>query len=115
MYLPNSLFNTCSLFHCSVMVAIAMYIVSLFNLQVLCLGVLIAAAVAISAINELDDLAMEQDLIFENASSSRGAAGWLVFACCVALIFHAVMITIQIFYFKCGFKKVFRQYVFIVS
>ena len=85
----------------------------------MCLGVLIAATVAVSAVNEVDDLAndfaIERGIEYENTSSYRGAAGWLVFVGCTALIFHAVMITIQILYFKCSTNEHFKQYMLIVS
>ena len=87
----------------------------LLNLQVFCTGALVAASIALSAINNAENLAMEQGFVYENASSYRGAAGWLVFACCAALIYHAVMITIQILYFKCSSIKHFKEYLFIVS
>ena len=86
-----------------------------FYLQVLCTGVLIAAAIAVSAINEVADLYVEQGNEYDNASSYRGAAGWLVFVGSAALIFHAVMIAIQILYFKCSTNKHFKHYMLIVS
>ena len=78
-------------------------------------GVLIAAAVAVSAINEVDDIARERGGEYENAGSYRGAAGWLVFVGCAAIIFHVIMISIQILYFKCTIKKHFSQFAIIVS
>ena len=87
----------------------------LFNVQVFCIGVLIAAAVAVSAINETDNLARERGGEYENADRYRGGAGWLVFVGCAAIVFHAVMISMEIFYFKCTAKKHFTQYLYIVS
>ena len=78
-------------------------------------GVLIAAAIAVSAINELDDMATEQGGEYENAGSYRGAAGWLVFIGCAAIIFHVIMISIQILYFKCTIKQHFSQFAITVS
>ena len=86
-----------------------------FYLQVFCTGVLIAAAIAVSAINEVDELYMEQGIEYDNASSYRGAAGWLVFVGCAVLIFHAVMLAIQILYFKCSTNKHLKRYLLIVS
>ena len=78
-------------------------------------GVLIAAAIAVSAINEVDDLANERGGEYENAGSYRGAAGWLVFVGCAAITFHVVMINIQILYFKCTVKEHFTQFAITVS
>ena len=58
---------------------------------------------------------MERGGEFEDANSYRGAAGWLVFLGCAALIFHAAMISVQILYFKCSKKEHFKKYQFIVS
>ena len=80
-----------------------------------CTGVLIAAAIAVSAINEVDDIANERGGEYEGADRYRGAAGWLVFVGCAAIVFHVVMINIQILYFKCTVKKCLTQYSIIVS
>ena len=81
-----------------------------------CIGVLIAAIIALSAINEVDDILNERGGgEYEDADSYRGAAGWLVFVGCAAIVFHVVMISIQIFYFKCTAKKYLTQYTMIVS
>ena len=78
-------------------------------------GVLIAAAIAVLAINEVDDIANERGGEYGNAGSYRGAAGWLVFVGCVAIIFHVIMTSIQIVYFKCTVKKHFTQFAITVS
>ena len=80
-----------------------------------CTGVLIAATIALSAINEVDDIANERSGEYEDADSYRGAAGWLVFVGSAAIVFDVVMISIQILYFKCTVKKYFTQYSIIVS
>ena len=87
----------------------------LFHLQVTSIGVLIAAAVAVLAINEVDDIAREQGREYENAVSYRVAAGWLVFVGCAAIIFHVIMISIQILYFKCTIKEHFSRFAIIVN
>ena len=60
---------------------------------------LIAAAVAISAIDDLDDFAHQYDSEFRHADSYRGAAGWLLFVGIAAVIYHGIMIIIRILYF----------------
>ena len=69
----------------------------LSNLQALSLGVLIAASVAVSAINEVEDLInpSASDVHRFDADSYRGAAGWLIFVASTAFLFHIVMIIIR--------------------
>ena len=89
-----------------------MYVCIVFTLlQLLCLAILIAAAVAISAINDLDDYAGE----YRHANDYRGAAGWLVFVAIVAIIYHGFMIFIRILYFTPIIDSFFSGYSFAVS
>ena len=112
---PYLLFKFLIFYHSSVCSIAISPLLLLFHLQVFCTGVLIAAAIALSAINEVDDIANERSGEYEDADSYRGAAGWLVFVGCAAIVFDVVMISIQILYFKCTVKKYFTQYSIIVS
>ena len=84
-------------------------------MQIICLGMLIAAAVAISAIDDLDDFAHQYDSEFKHADSYRGAAGWLLFVGIVAVIYHGIMIFIRALYFSSHISNSFAGYSFTVS
>ena len=89
----------------------------LFNLQVFCIGVLIPAAVAISAVNSVED-SFEQlgnGSEYENASSYRSAAIYLVWISSLAMVFHILMIIVRILYMTSVMKKLFRIHVLLVS
>ena len=75
----------------------------------------IAAAVAISAINDLDDTANVYGNEYRHADDYRGAAGWLIFVGIVAIIYHGFMIFIRILYFTPNINSFFSGYSFVVS
>ena len=79
--------------------------------QILCLVTLSAAAVAVSAVNDIDDYVGD----FKHADSYRGAAGWLVFVGLAAVVYHAIMIFIRIIYFAANIGRSFAGFSFTVS
>ena len=85
----------------------------LFKLQAFSLGVLIAASVAISAINEVEDFL--GDYYDYDADSYRGAAGWLIFVACAAIIYHIATIIVRILYMASVIEKYHQTYALIVS
>ena len=88
----------------------------LFKLQGFSLGVLIAASVAISAINEVEDsLGFLGDYYDYDADSYRGAAGWLIFVACAAIIYHIATIIVRILYMTSVIEKHHQTYALIVS
>ena len=91
----------------------------LFNPQVFSLGVLIAASFDISAINEVEDLIdlyiSASDVNIFDADSYRGAAGWLIFAASIALLYHIAMIIVRCLYINSVIEKHLTIYGVIVS
>ena len=79
------------------------------------LGVLIAASVAVSAINQVEEFYNSFNLEYENAESYRGAAGWLIFVACASLIYHIAMIIVRILYMTSTIEKHLKIYTLIVS
>lgn len=70
-----------------------------FDLQLFCIGALIAAAMAIATINKVeDDYSNELGGEYENTESYRAAAVYLVTVTASLIVLHAVMISIRIFY-----------------
>ena len=93
-----------------------MYVTSyVFIIQIVCLAMLIAAAVAISAIDDLDDFAQQYGDEFRHADSYRGAAGWLLFVGIAAVIYHGIMIIIRILFFTANIGHSFSGYSITVS
>ena len=89
--------------------------VVLFTLQLFCLGVLISASVALSAINEVEDSLNVAGLEYEDVGSYRGAVGWLVSVASGAILFHIVSIIIRIFYLTSYIEKHHGIYGAIIS
>ena len=81
------------------------------------LGVLISAAVAVSAINEVEDFfgPAASDFYGFDADSYRGAAGWLIFVASTALLYHIAMIIVRCLYIKSVIEKHLTTYGVIVS
>ena len=88
---------------------------NLFNLQLISIGVLISASVAISAINQVEDFLNSIDSEYEDAESYRRAAGWLIFVAAGAILCHIVMITVRILYITSVIEKHLKLYGLIVS
>ena len=81
-------------------------------IQIICLGISIAAALALSAVNDLDDLFGDE---YKHADSIRAAAGWLLFVGIAAIIYHAIMIFIRAIYFSSNVSQGFAGFSFTVS
>lgn len=66
-------------------------------LQVFCLVTLIASASTIAAVNKVEDFSRVE---YEDGDRYKAVAVWLVFVATLAIIYHAVMIpvNIRIFY-----------------
>ena len=69
------------------------------------MGVLVAAAVTISAINavddKLDDYSNEYVTYkYEHEDSYRAAAGWLVLVAISAILYHPIGIVVRILYYS---------------
>ena len=81
------------------------------------LGILISAAVAVSAINEVEDFfgPAASDFYGFDADSYRGAAGWLIFVASTALLYHIAMIIVRCLYIKSVIEKHLTVYGVIVS
>ena len=59
---------------------------------------MIAASIAIAAINEVAEFYNENGAEYENAGSYRAAAGWLIFVASAAIIFHVIAVIILVLY-----------------
>jgi len=73
--------------------------------------VLIAASVAVTAINEVDSVAID----YHRAGSYRGAAIWLAIVGVVAVIYHGVTILFRILYCTVTIGKTYGGYSITVS
>ena len=76
---------------------------------------LIAAGVAISAIDDLDDYAHQYNREYRHADNYRGGAGWLLFVGIAAVIYHGIMIFIRILYLTSNIRNYFSGISFTVS
>ena len=65
---------------------------------------LIAAALAVAAINDIDDIASQEGVTFQQASTYRGAAVWLLFVGSAAVVYHGIVILIRGLYFNLNIK-----------
>lgn len=90
--------------------------------QVSCIGVLISAAVALPAIDQVEKFYVEHHFEYvkhgfdyEDADSYRGAAGWLVFVGSAAIPYNILMVIFRILYFKSILKTYFILFALIVS
>ena len=70
---------------------------------------------AISAVNDLDDVAHDYGGEFRHADRYRGAAGWLLFVGIAAIIYHGIMVFIRAMYFSSNISQGFAGYSFTVS
>lgn len=90
-----------------------------FNLyiQILCIGVLIPAAISISAIDKIKDVDPREELRlgFGDADDERRVALSLVCISSLAIAFQIVMIAVCILYITLIVKNLFVFYAFLVS
>ena len=81
-----------------------------------CIAVLVAAAVASSAINEVEDHYDDHgSTVYEHADSYRRAARWLLLVSVMGIIFHSLMILLRYLYLNSCVKSLFSAYAYLVS
>ena len=81
-----------------------------------CIAVLVAAAVAISAINEMEDHYNDHSsTAYEHADSYKRAAVWFLLFSVMGIIFHSLMILLRCLYLNSCMKSLFSAYVYLVS
>ena len=81
-----------------------------------CIAVLVAAAVAISAINEVEDHYNDHgSTAYEHADSYSRAARWLLLVSIIGIIFHSLMILLRYLYLNSCIKSLFSAYAYLVS
>ena len=68
-------------------------------LQVFCLGVLIASAVALSNIDEFFEYVPDDTDAADDRDQYRGVAGWLLFVAIAGIVVQAVMTIVRAFYY----------------
>jgi len=78
--------------------------------QAFCLAVLVAASTTVSAINSI-----EEDYRYEDSSSYKGAAVWLVIVAIFAIIYNGAVIIVRILYFTSAIENYFSGYAITVS
>ena len=76
---------------------------------------MIAASIAVTAINEVAELYNENGAEYENSGSYRAAAGWLIFVASAAIIFHVIAIIIIVLYMSATVKKHKTLFTVVVS
>ena len=76
---------------------------------------MIAASIAIAAINEVAEFYNENGAEYENVESYRAASGWLIFVASSAMIFHVIAIIILVLYMSSTVKKHIKLFTAIVS
>ena len=86
-----------------------------FNLQVFCIAILVAAAVASSAIDEVEDYFNDYNSEYEHADSYRKAARWLLLVAIMGIIFNPLMIFSRYLYLKSYVKSSFSAYAYLVN
>jgi len=77
--------------------------------------VFLSAAVALSAINEVKEIANQCGGEYEDASDYRAAAIASIATSCIAIVLHVVMIILRCVYLFSTKEKFFRSYAIIVS
>jgi len=77
--------------------------------------VLIASAVALSAINEVEEIANQRGGEYEDASDYKAAATASIATSSIAIAFHVVMIILRCIYLFSTKEKFFKLYAIIVS
>ena len=83
--------------------------------QMLCIAVLVAAVVALTAINEAEGYFSEADSEYEHADGYRKAARWLLLVANMGIVFHSLMIFTRFLYLKSYVKSIFTTYAYLVS
>ena len=76
---------------------------------------MIAASIAVTAINDLAEFYNENGAEYENAGSYRAAAGWLIFVASAAIIFHVIAVIILVLYMSATVKKNIKLFTAVVS
>ena len=76
---------------------------------------MIAASIAIAAINEVEEFYNENGAEYENAGSYKAAAGWLIFVASSAIIFHVIAVIILVLYISATVKKYIVLFTTVVS
>ena len=82
-----------------------------------CIAVLVAATVAISAINEVEDHYNDHgSTAYEHADSYRRAARWLLLVSVVGIIFHSLIINMLCYlYLNSCVKSLFSTYAYLMG
>ena len=88
-----------------------------------CIAVLVAAALILSSIDEVDDYVDEAnfyysrygDLEYKDANSYRGAAEWMLCIASLGIIFHPVMLFVRYLCCRAYVRSLFAVYSYVVS
>ena len=85
------------------------------SLQVFCLGVLIASAVALSNIDSFFEDASEDSDFADDRDRYRGVAGWMLFVAIAGIVIQAVMTIVRALYYGEVITSQFNVFGIIVS
>jgi len=69
-------------------------------LQVLCIIILICAAITLSTINDIEEFLEILSIEYEDSDNYKAAAGWLIFVAVVGMIIEALKIFLCIVNFS---------------
>ena len=78
-------------------------------------AVLVASAVTLSAIDEVEDYFNDYNTEYGHVADHRRAAKWSLFVAVMGIIFHSVMGLIRCLYLKSCVKSIFSTYAYLVS
>ena len=76
---------------------------------------MIAASIAIAAINEVAEFLNENGVEYEDAGTYRAVLGCLIFVASAAIIFHVIAVIILVLYVSSNVKKHFKLFMTVVS
>ena len=93
---------------------IAVTLIAIY-LQVFCLGILIASAVALSNINELYEDVPDDSDAADDRDQYRDVAGWLLFVAIVGMVVQIVMVIVRALYYGEVITNQFVAFGIIVS
>ena len=93
---------------------IAVTLIAIY-LQVFCLGILIASAVALNNIDEFFEDVEDDTDDADNRDQYRGVAGWLLFVAIAGIVVQIVMVIVRALYYGEVITNQFVAFGIIVS
>ena len=88
---------------------------SKISLQISCVATVIASAVTLSTLDELEEYFNDHGSEYNHANGYRRAAKWSLLVAVMGIIFHSLMIFIRCLYLKSYLESIFSTYAHLVS